>query len=128
MGLILGALMGANSEAAVAVFSTLQNARARRDALNAVAEFKLNERQQELFSAILTIVGSAEKERNHLAHGCYGTSPAIQDGILWVESKRFGTWNIATVLKETQVTADEYQDLAKSIFVYRKADLGPVFS
>jgi hypothetical protein len=127
MGLILGTLLGAKNEGAIAVFSTLQNARARRDALNAAAEFKLNERQQELFEAILVAVGAAEKERNNLAHGCYGTSAAIPDGILWLESKRFGPWNMKAMIGDPKITQDDYKELAQYIFVYRQSDIIEVY-
>lgn len=128
MGLILGVLLGADNEAAVAVFATLQNARARRDALNAVAQIKLNERQQELFNAIISVVTSTEKERDSLAHGCFGVSEAIPDGILWIESKHFGPWNVETILKKTQITAADHQKLAKNIYVYRKSDLDEIYN
>ena len=81
LGLLLGVMLGVNSEAAVALFATLRNARARREGLEAVAELNLDPEYHELFEAILTIVGAAEKERDHLAHGCYGMSEDIQDGI-----------------------------------------------
>src|SRR5215472_7874771 len=83
LGMLLGVLLGANSEAAVAVFSSFRNARMRRDALWAAAEYALDAQILELLNAIFVVIGSAEKERDHLAHGCYGISDSIADGILW---------------------------------------------
>jgi hypothetical protein len=127
MGVILGVLIGGDSEAAVAIFSTLQNARARRDVLNAAAELRLSDRRRDLFDAILTVVASAEKERNSLAHGCFGSSAAIPDGILWIESNKFGTWNVGTILKDTQITSDDHKELAQHIYVYKKTDLQDIY-
>jgi len=123
IGLILGLLLGGDSEASIVVFSTLQNARVRRDVLNAVADLKLTGRRRELFEAVLEVVRAAETERNHLAHGCFGCSASLPDSVLWIETKHFGPWNIATIRKETQVTANDHHELAKYIFVYKLSDL-----
>jgi len=123
-GLILGVLLGGDSEGGVVVFSTLQNARARRDVLNAVADLRIpDHRRRELFDATLNVARSAETERNHLAHGCFGVSAELPDSILWVETKHFGPWNVATVRKDTKTTPDEFRELAKHIFVYDHSDL-----
>ena len=127
MGLLLGILLGARSEGAVAMFSTFRNARQRREALIAAAETVLDDQALEVCNAVLTIVGSAEKERDHLAHGCYGASTAIEDGILWIESKHVGPWNVAMLLKDPDRTGTEHAELAQRIFVYRKADLEEVY-
>ena len=105
MGIILGVLIGGDSEAGVALFSTLQNARARRDVLNVVAELRLRDRRLELFHGVFNVARSAETERNHLAHGCFGVSAELQDSVLWVETKHFGPWNVAVVRKDTQTTS-----------------------
>jgi hypothetical protein len=123
-GLILGVLLGGDSEGGVVVFSTLQNARARRDILNAIADFRIpDHRRRELFDAVLNVARYTETERNHLAHGSFGVSAALPDSILWVETKHFGPWNVATVRKDSQTTPDEFRELAKHIFVYTHSDL-----
>jgi hypothetical protein len=100
LAMLSGMLLGVKSEAAVAVFATFRNARVRHDAILAAAEFALNARDLELLNAILTVIASAEKERDNLAHGCYGVSTAIEDGILWVETRHVGPWNVSMLLKE----------------------------
>ena len=127
LGLLLGILLGVNSEAAVALFATLRNSRARRDGLKAVAELNLTPEHKELFEAILTVVGAAEKERDRLAHGCYGMSESIEDGILWIETKHLGPWNVSMLLNELRFTGSEYAELAEKIWVYRKADLEAIY-
>jgi hypothetical protein len=126
MGIILGILIGADSEAGVVLFSTLQNARARRDILDAVADFRLRDRQRELFEAVLNVARSAETERNHLAHGCFGVSAELPDALLWVETKHFGPWNVAEVRKDTTTTQEDYKNLAKNIFYYNRNDLDEI--
>jgi hypothetical protein len=109
------------------VFATFRNARQRRDAILAAAEHALDAQKFELLEAILVVVGSAEKERDHLAHGCYGVSTAIADGILWIESRHVGPWNVSMIFKAPNFTGTEHAELTKQIFVYRKADLEAVY-
>ena len=128
LAILLGTVLGAKSEAAVALFSTLQNARARREGLIAAAEvlFESEPHKLELLTAVLNVVSAAEKQRNDLAHGCYGTCTQIQDGILWIESKRVGAWNVSMLMNEGHFTGTEHAELAKKIFVYRLADIWAV--
>jgi hypothetical protein len=127
LALILGILMGGDTRAAVAVFSTFQNARARFDALRAAAQVALDPAHIELFEAILAVTAAAEKERNSFAHGCFGTSAAIRDGVLWISSGHFASWNVAEIRKETTTTPDDYRELAQHIFVYTKNDLQQIY-
>jgi hypothetical protein len=127
LAMLSGMLLGVKSEAAVAVFATFRNARVRHDAILAAAEFALNARDLELLNALLTVIASAEKERDNLAHGCYGVSTAIEDGILWVESKHVGPWNVSMLLKEPHRSGKEHEEFAKHIFVYRHSDLEAVY-
>lgn len=72
------------SGAASAVFGSLRSSRAQHDALTAAAGAVLDEQDTELFAAHMARRSSLEKERNDLAHGCYGVSVAIPDHIVWV--------------------------------------------
>ncbi|RWP49511.1 hypothetical protein [Mesorhizobium sp.] len=81
---LLAELMGTNIPAASAVFGSLRSGRAQHDALSAAAGAVLDERDLELFAAHMARRSSLEKERNDLAHGCYGVSVAIPDHIVWV--------------------------------------------
>lgn len=126
MAVLLGVLLGANSEATIAVFSTLRNARARRDGIRAAAEVVLDAPKIELFDAVMAVIGSAEKERDHLAHGCFGICRSIPDGVLWIESKHVTPWNVSMLMKEPNFTGKEHAELAKKIFVYRLEDINAV--
>lgn len=81
---LLAELMGTNIPAAAAVFGSLRSSRAQHDALSAAAEAVLDGADFELFTAHMARRASLEKERNDLAHGCFGVSVAIQNHIVWV--------------------------------------------
>lgn len=70
--ILLGCLMEANTEVAVAVFATLRTAPVRRDALLAAAGAKLSETDLDLLTAILNYQKKVEGHRNDLTHGHWG--------------------------------------------------------
>jgi hypothetical protein len=89
MAVLLGVLLGANSDAAIAVYQTLRRATARVDAIKAAAQIVLNSKENELLGAVLRIHQSAEAERNALAHGCFiAAFESLPDAIVWVESSK----------------------------------------
>ena len=63
MANLLAALMKANSEASVAIFLTLRNARAQRDVLIAAAETTLTGSDREIFEALMSIYGGLQSQR-----------------------------------------------------------------
>jgi hypothetical protein len=81
---LLSELMETNAAPAIALFSSLRSSRAQFDGLEAVANVVLNEADFDLFSAYMVRRSSLEKERNDLAHGCYGVAITIPNGIVWV--------------------------------------------
>jgi len=86
---LLAELMGANIPQVAAVFGSLRNSRSQSDALIAAAEAVLNEEDLLLFHAYIVRKASLEKERNDLAHGCFGVSVSIPDHIVWVAQSDF---------------------------------------
>lgn len=86
---LLAELMGANVPQVAAVFGSLRNSRSQSDALVAAAEAVLNEQDLLLFHAYIARKASLEKERNDLAHGCFGVSVGIPDHIVWVAQSDF---------------------------------------
>src|SRR3990167_4037945 len=86
---LLAELMGANIPQVAAVFGSLRNSRSKSDALIAAAEAVLNEEDLLLFHAYIVRKASIEKERNDLAHGCFGVSVSIPDHIVWVAQSDF---------------------------------------
>ena len=92
---LLAELMGANIPQVAAVFGSLRNSRSQSDALIAAAEAVLNEQDLMLFRAYISRKASLEKERNDLAHGCFGVSVSIPDHIVWVAQSDFLAFNAA---------------------------------
>jgi hypothetical protein len=86
---LLAELMGANIPQVAAVFGSLRNSRSQSDALVAASEAVLNEQDLLLFHAYIARKASLEKERNDLAHGCFGVSVTIPDHIVWVAQSDF---------------------------------------
>lgn len=88
MAILLAALMKANSEASVAIFLTLRNARAQREVLIASADMTLKESDKEIFDAIMLLYGGLQSQRADIAHGIFGLIPeGRDDAIPWIETK-----------------------------------------
>ena len=83
MALLLGSLLGVENEAAVAVFASLRNHRAQRDALSAAAETCLEPELQRGFSALLSAHGRLDKQRNDVVHGLWGRAEKTPDDLIW---------------------------------------------
>lgn len=83
LALTLGSMLGVESEAAVAVFLSLRNHRAQRDALKAAGRKTLNDDDWRVFEAILDVHSELDKQRNDVVHGVWGRSEKTPDGIIW---------------------------------------------
>jgi hypothetical protein len=83
MGLLLGSLVGVDNEAAVAVFLSLRNNRAQRDALVAAAERTLNAELRQGFDALLSVHSRYDKQRNDVVHGVWGRAEQTPDDLVW---------------------------------------------
>lgn len=81
--MLLAEMMKTDAAPAAAVFGSLRSSRAQQDALNAVALTVLSEADHDLFAAHMARRSALEKERNDLAHGCFGVCIPIKDGIVW---------------------------------------------
>lgn len=114
---LLAELMGANIPQVAAVFGSLRNSRSQSDALIAAAEAVLNEQDLLLFQAYISRKASLEKDRNDLAHGCFGVSVSIPDHIVWVAQSDFLAFTAAH--KANQKTFD----LKERQFVYELGTL-----
>lgn len=124
MAMILGLLLGSNTEASLAVFSTLRTGRNQRDAITAAAEAILNERDQELMAAALSVFRTAEKARSDLAHAHWGVIEEDKDVLVWTETKHHAPWNTAVLASEQRgQPRPSHDDLARHFFVYTKVDL-----
>jgi hypothetical protein len=114
---LLAELMGTNIPQAAAVFGSLRNSRAQADALTAAAEVVLDEKDLLLFQAHVARKASLEKERNDLAHGCFGVSVNIPDNIVWVAQADFLAFTAA------HKAGNQPPDLSSKQFVYELGTL-----
>ncbi|TYL71384.1 hypothetical protein [Bradyrhizobium cytisi] len=128
MAVLLAALIKANSEASVAIFLTLRNARAQRDVLVAAAEMTLAESDREIFDAIMLIYASLQTQRADIAHGIFGSIPdGKEDEIPWIETKNLSKDWIERFHKPKKEDSPKQQDekLAQKCctYIYKLADL-----
>lgn len=83
LSLAMGSLLGVENKASVAVFLSLRNNRAKRDALEAAAEKSIDDNLQAIFKEILKVHSLFDRQRNDMVHCVWGISGATPDGIIW---------------------------------------------
>ena len=118
---LLATMLRANVEPAIALFLTLQSSRIQFAALEAVARVVLDPDDYDLFSALMKYRDSVEKERNSLAHGCFGGSPAIPDAVIWIDPADLTQHTVRVTA--TGVTDEAMDWLRSRTFVYELGDL-----
>lgn len=130
MSLILAALLDTRSDAAVAVYLSIQNARSQRDALNSAANVRLAGRDLALFKAVMNIHKSSNGERNDLAHGIFGIVSDTNDELIWCPSTKFAAWITRANQKvwNLENDPDPHAPLRNELFIYTKVDLEQMFN
>jgi hypothetical protein len=130
MAVLLAALMKANSEASVAIFLTLRNARAQREVLIAAAGMTLTGGDKEIFDAIMLLYGSLQSQRADIAHGIFGHATGIDDESMpWIETKNLSRDWIDRFHKPKQENSaqqsngDDSFAQKRSTFIYKLSDL-----
>lgn len=126
LSLALGSLLGVENRAAVAVFLSLRNHRAQRDALRAAASNSLSGEIRDIFETILNIHEELDKQRNDVVHGVWGQSNATPDGIIWSSLQAHANMLINDYHLEKTGSLDAEKracQITKDYFVVRFADL-----
>ncbi|HEY2031432.1 MAG TPA: hypothetical protein VGH20_19710 [Myxococcales bacterium] len=125
MASVLAAMLGPTSEAGVAVYLSLQNARAKRDALISAAKVVLSGPEFRVVNAMVKKLQSLAKERHDLAHGVFGVLSDYQDRLLWCSSAHFARWmtNANKTAWRLEFDPDPHAPLLEKLCVYRDADL-----
>lgn len=118
---LLATMLKTNTEPAIALFLTLQSSRIQFAALNAVATVVLNEDDYKLFSALMKYCASVEKDRNALAHGCFGGSPEIVEGVAWIEPRYLTEHTVRANV--ASASDDAMASVRGKTFVYELGDL-----
>ncbi|WFU80942.1 hypothetical protein QA645_42145 [Bradyrhizobium sp. CIAT3101] len=123
MAVLLGLLIGAENQAAMAVFQSMRRSQAQREAISEAARYAISPQDQELLSAILNVHKSAEAERNALAHGHFGTSTKLPNDLIWQTTNDYLTFRAQMALTNATWSDETHQSLLASIWVYTLKDL-----
>jgi hypothetical protein len=126
LALLLASLTRANADAMVAVYAALRRSTPRVEAIKAAASVSLDKRGQALVEAIIRFVERVEVGRNALAHGHWGVSDFIPEGILWMH----GITTIDFHVKHRQTEIINGQpfraNIQSDIFYYRLKDFDEI--
>jgi hypothetical protein len=123
MGVVLGLLLGAGSEAALSVYEILRRSSNQREAIEAAAKFKLQPRDLELLSAVLNVQKSIEQERNAFAHGHLGWIDQLPNAVMWITAADYMRFSVKIHHGEFSPRDEDYSKIAEAAFVYTDADL-----
>ena len=129
MGCLFAILLNTQSDAALEVFLTLRRAANQTEALKSAARYRLDEREKEIFEALVRVYTSLESERNALAHGCFGICPDDQSILFWIATKEhvhFQT-EVAALTSRGEIPQDLHKRLKENMYVYRESDLAATY-
>lgn len=129
MGNLFGLLLKADSDGAIEVFLTLRRTSHQLEAIRAAAPHTLSGDNLQTCLAIVKVYASLEKERNALAHGCFGVSADDPSILFWVDIKdhvHFQTEVLAAELRGEPIT-NPHARLKEKLFVYRLNDLYDIY-
>jgi hypothetical protein len=126
MAVVLGQILGAYSEPALAVYEILRRSSNQREAIETAARIKLSARDQELLSAILGVHKSIEADRNTFAHGHIGWTDALPDALLWITAPDYIRFILHAQNGMLGPESEWYQLLSERTFVYTIADLSKI--
>lgn len=128
MGHLLGILLETNAPVAQEVFGQLRRSAKQIEVLEIAARHKLFERELELFNSIVGAYKYLEKERNCLAHGCFGVASNDETVLLWLPVKdhlEFQTGVLSKLANGVNVE-DLHEHLRTRMYVYRESDLSGI--
>jgi hypothetical protein len=130
IGGLFGILLGTNSPGAYRVFLALHRWANQRQALRAAADGVLSGNELATYKALLTEYGSMEKQRNELAHGCFGICPDDEELLFVINVEHHVLWqaDIIPRLASLQPIPDPHQGLKDKMYVYRLDDLNRLHS
>lgn len=123
MAVLLGQILGAKSDAALAVFQALRRSSSQRDSISEAAEVSLDYRDFELVSAVLNVHRATEAQRNALCHGHFGNSTARPDDLIWISTQDYVRLKVDHAVVRREWTLAKQHELHTVLFVYRLKDL-----
>ncbi len=129
MALFLGESIGTENAATLAVFQALRRSSSQREAISAATNVLLDDQGKELVSAILTVHKAIEADRNALAHGHFGASSAVNDGILWVDTNEYIKMRLFFALNPTPHWDEPLKrEYLSNVWVYKAKDVEKILS
>jgi hypothetical protein len=128
IAVLLGFLLKAENDAALAVFHSLRRSSAQYSAVSEAAAATLNDPDQKLLSAVIRITQSTESLRNDLVHGHFGDVTNIPDGILWIKTNDYVRFVIKAHLHHVPMSGDVLQQFYSKVSVYKLPALVKIHS
>jgi hypothetical protein len=126
MALYLGEPLGTETPSTLAVFQALRRSGGQREAVLTAGRIELNGTDLELLEAVLTIHKATEAERTALAHGHFGISDSIPDGLLWMNTNDYVAIRLA--LGREGPSDAVMKKLLSRVWVYKRDALATVFA
>lgn len=122
LALLLAALLNTRAAPAMAVFTTIRQARTQRDVLIAAAKRFLVGNSLKAFNAVMTIHQSLDSERTALAHGIYGCTDEEPSIILWISMTDYAHF-LVDDYRTGGAQPDRHGPMKDSLYYYRLKDL-----
>jgi hypothetical protein len=135
LALLLIMLIGAGSDAAIAMYESLSGSTAKEAALRAAAEHALDDERLKLFFATTRVVKKVAKQRNRIVHGLVAHCPEIKDALVIMSQAAMLKHMHLLFIKQhdgttnpTEVRAAAAAHFVKSSFVYNRQSFSRVLS
>jgi len=123
LGMLLAILLDGDQDAALAMYSGVENRSSQMKMLESAARIKIPEKI-DLFTVLMgSVIRPAMRERDRLAHWCWGFSPNLADALLLIQIHS----KMAVHLKAVSPPNPVQLDFTK-IFVVTANDLGRTFA
>lgn len=88
LGVLLALLLGVNAKAALAMYGTTENRTTQIKMLMAAAEHTVPQEESDILAAVLAAhARPAAKDRDKLAHWCWGSSPDFPEALLLTDPR-----------------------------------------
>lgn len=126
-------LIGAQSDAAMAMYQALEGSTAKDASLKAAAENALDEDRLRIFLAVRKVVKRVARQRNNVVHGLIGHCPDLADAFVIVSQRAVQKQMFLLFIKQHDLTQnpkamrDEATKLfRKEAYVYKSRDFDEI--
>jgi hypothetical protein len=125
LSLCMGALLGAENAASVAVFTAMKNTKVRREALASAARSTLGADDLELYNALSAEYERLDSFRNDVIHGMWGSIEGVDDASLWCSTEYYAVWHITDYHKGEvgSLTGEWRQEKFNQLYLWKHSDI-----